>query len=43
MAYARGELRFLVLGGPLGSRSLNNRLAELAARVVEQKGAPLAA
>lgn len=38
MAHARREVRFLVLGGSLGSRSLNNRLAELAARVVEQKG-----
>jgi NAD(P)H-dependent FMN reductase len=38
MAHARREVRFLVLGASLGSRSLNNRLAELAARVVEQKG-----
>ncbi len=34
-----GEVRYLVLGASLGSRSLNNRLADLAARVVEQKGA----
>ena len=33
-----GEVRYLVLGASLGSKSLNNRLAELAARVVEQKG-----
>ena len=33
-----GEVRYLVLGASLGSRSLNNRLEELAARVVEQKG-----
>ena len=38
MAHARREVRFLVLGASLGRRSLNNRLAELAARVVEQKG-----
>jgi chromate reductase len=38
MSDTRREVRFLVLGASLGSRSLNNRLAELAARVVEQKG-----
>ena len=38
MASTRRDVRFLVLGASLGSRSLNNRLAELAASIVEQKG-----
>ena len=38
MATTRRDVRFLVLGASLGSNSLNNRLAALAASVVEQKG-----
>ncbi|HEX2210809.1 MAG TPA: NAD(P)H-dependent oxidoreductase [Longimicrobium sp.] len=38
MTHARREVRFLVLGASLGSRSINNRLADVAAEVVEQKG-----
>ena len=38
MASTRRDVRFLVLGASLGSRSLNNRLAGLAASIVEQKG-----
>ena len=38
MTHARREVRFLVLGASLGSRSINNRLADVAADVVEQKG-----
>ena len=39
MTTARRDVRLLVLGASLGSRSLNNRLAALAARVLEEKGA----
>ena len=39
MIDARREVRFLVMGASLGSKSLNNRLAALAARVAEEKGA----
>jgi chromate reductase, NAD(P)H dehydrogenase (quinone) len=38
MSTTRRDVRFLVLGASLSSKSLNNRLAALAAQVVEQKG-----
>jgi chromate reductase, NAD(P)H dehydrogenase (quinone) len=38
MTDTRRDVRLLVMGASLGNRSLNNRLAALAARVVEEKG-----
>ena len=38
MSDARRDIRFLVMGASMGSRSLNNRLAALAARVADEKG-----
>lgn len=38
MTDARCDVRLLVLGASLGSQSLNNRLAALAARLAEEKG-----
>src|SRR5688572_25900716 len=38
MIATRREVRVLVLGASLGSKSLNNRLATLAARVAGEKG-----
>lgn len=38
MAHQPRDVRFLVLGGSLSSSSLNNRLASLAASVIERKG-----
>ena len=38
MVDTRREVRVLVLGASLGSKSLNNRLATLAARVAAEKG-----
>ena len=38
MTDARRDIRFLVLGASMSSKSLNNRLAALAARVAEAKG-----
>ena len=40
MSTPRRDVRLLVLGASLGSKSLNNRLALLAGRVAESKGAP---
>ena len=38
MTDARRDIRFLVMGASMSSKSLNNRLAALAARVAEEKG-----
>jgi chromate reductase, NAD(P)H dehydrogenase (quinone) len=38
MVDTRRDVRFLVFGASMGSKSLNNRLAALAARVAEDKG-----
>jgi NAD(P)H-dependent FMN reductase len=39
MTHVQRDVRVLVMGASLGSKSLNNRLASLAAQVAEDKGA----